>query len=259
MSSSQHPKLEPGRVYRTRDFSPWAKNSHDSRSWSRKVFSSGSETAFSSTRGRASSGRFPAEDEILDLFLDVSPDVVTGTESWNDLGLGTTAAFASSLVYNQKRSGRFTLAGNVFDLRRVSFPEHPPKEWYVVDLFENADRAGASRTDLARALGSASVDGPSTPGVSEGWQRVREQEHGLSSSGRSRQQAAFIHDDPEFPALLEIVGGRLGLDVSLVEKDYWVTSHAVVSKGAQSGGLVQGRTSCRRASASFTASPRTSI
>lgn len=101
----------------------------------------------------------PSDDEILKRFLDGSPYVVTGTERWNALGLGTTAASASSLVYNRKRSGRFTLAGKVFDLRRVSFPEHPPKEWYVVDLFENADRAGASRVDLARALRSAVARG----------------------------------------------------------------------------------------------------
>lgn len=33
----------------------------------------------------------------------------------------------------------------------------------------------------------------------------------------------FIHDDPEFPALLNIVGSRRHLDIGLVEKDYWVT------------------------------------
>ncbi len=157
MSSSQHPKLEPGRVYRTRDFSPWAKNSPRlaKRLEQEGVLVRLRNGLFFHPRTSRFGAVPPADDEILNRFLDGSPYVVTGTERWNALGLGTTAAFASSLVYNQKRSGRFTLAGKVFDLRRVSFPEHPPKEWYVVDLFENADRAGASRTDLARALGSA--------------------------------------------------------------------------------------------------------
>ena len=37
-------------------------------------------------------------------------------------------------------------------LRRVAFPPNPPPEWFVVDLFENADQAGASRAELAAAL-----------------------------------------------------------------------------------------------------------
>ena len=33
----------------------------------------------------------------------------------------------------------------------------------------------------------------------------------------------FVHDDPEWPELLRIVGEGVGRDVALVEKDYWVT------------------------------------
>jgi hypothetical protein len=69
-----------------------------------------------------------------------------GPERWNALGLGSTAVFAAPLVYNTKRSGALGLGG------RRAFPPNPPPEWFVVDLFENADRAGASRTELAAAL-----------------------------------------------------------------------------------------------------------
>ena len=75
-----------------------------------------------------------------------------GPERWNALGLGSTAVFAAPLVYNTKRSGAFELGGRRFVLRRVGFPPNPPPEWFVVDLFENADRAGASRTELPAAL-----------------------------------------------------------------------------------------------------------
>lgn len=161
MPSSAHPKLEPGRVYRTRDLSPWAMNAPR---LARRLEQEGvlvrlQNGLFFHPRPSKFGPVPPSDDEILRRFLDGSPYVVTGTERWNALGLGTTAASASSLVYNRKRSGRFTLAGKVFDLRRVSFPEHPPKEWYLVDLFENADRAGASRLDLARALASALARG----------------------------------------------------------------------------------------------------
>ncbi len=33
----------------------------------------------------------------------------------------------------------------------------------------------------------------------------------------------FVHEDPEFADLLQIVSSDRGLAVSLVEKDYWVT------------------------------------
>ena len=33
----------------------------------------------------------------------------------------------------------------------------------------------------------------------------------------------FVHDDPEFDGLLQIVSNDRGLGVALVEKDYWVT------------------------------------
>ena len=32
----------------------------------------------------------------------------------------------------------------------------------------------------------------------------------------------FIHNDPEFKELLSIVSSIKGLDITLVEKDYWI-------------------------------------
>ncbi|WP_232293388.1 hypothetical protein [Stigmatella aurantiaca] len=92
-------------------------------------------------------------------FLEGSPFVFTGPERWNALGLGATALFAAPLVYNIKRSGVFELGGRRFELRRVPFPQVPSPEWFVVDLFENAERAGTSRTELAGALSRALARG----------------------------------------------------------------------------------------------------
>jgi hypothetical protein len=38
----------------------------------------------------------------------------------------------------------------------------------------------------------------------------------------------FIHNDPEFKELLSIVSTQKGMDITLVEKDYWIT-HALYS------------------------------
>ena len=32
----------------------------------------------------------------------------------------------------------------------------------------------------------------------------------------------FIHNDSEFKELLSIVSGQKGIDITLVEKDYWI-------------------------------------
>jgi len=92
-------------------------------------------------------------------FLEGTPFVFTGSEHWNALGLGTTAVFAAPLVYNTKRSGAFHFGGRRFVLRRVAFPENPPPEWFVVDLLEHADQAGASRGDLSASLAQALARG----------------------------------------------------------------------------------------------------
>lgn len=104
-------------------------------------------------------GRFgdvpPADEEVMRAFLGDEPFVFTGPDRWNALGLGATALFAAPLVYNTKRSGMFELGGRRFMLRRVAFPRRPAPEWYVIDLFEHADQAGASRPELAAALRGA--------------------------------------------------------------------------------------------------------
>lgn len=94
----------------------------------------------------------PRDQDLLSAFLDDTPFVFTGPDRWNALGLGTTAVFAEPLVYNHKRSGRFVLGGRAFQLRRVAFPTSPTPEWYVVDLLEHADQAGAAQSDVVNAL-----------------------------------------------------------------------------------------------------------
>jgi hypothetical protein len=151
------PPLQPGRVYRTRDMKPWTANAPRT---ARRLVREGRLVALAQglyacpKRGRF--GAVPATDEeILRAFLGGSAFIITGPDRWNALGLGTTAMFAMPLVYNTKRSGTFTFGGRSFLLRRVAFPPNPSPEWFVVDLFENAEQAGASRAELGHALGEA--------------------------------------------------------------------------------------------------------
>ena len=151
---SARPKLEPGRVYRTRDFAVWTKNP---TRLARQLVERGElkplrQGLYTSPR----SGRFgpvpPRDEAVMEGFLEGDDFVFTGPEKWNTLGLGTTALHANPLVYNHKQTGLFDFGNRQFRLRRVAFPSQPPAEWFVIDLFEHAEEAGVSHEDLTERL-----------------------------------------------------------------------------------------------------------
>lgn len=154
MPAPSLPRLEPGRVYRTRDLSAWGANAP--RLAKRLVREGQLVRLAHGLFARPKRSRFgmapPSDEELMRAFLDDSPFVFTGPERWNALGLGATALFAQNLVYNRKRSGTFDLGGRRFLLRRVAFPENPSPEWFVVDLFEHAGQAAVSPEGLEAAL-----------------------------------------------------------------------------------------------------------
>lgn len=162
MPAPAQPQLEPGRVYRTQDLAAWGQNPSrlaqrleregQLRRLARGLFVHPRQSRF---------GAVPPDDtELLRAFLEGAPFVITGPERWNALGLGTTAMFSSRLVYNTKRSGTFKLGGRRFLLRRVRFPESSSSaEWFVVDLLEHHEMAGASLVELERRLSRALAAG----------------------------------------------------------------------------------------------------
>jgi len=155
------PNLEPGRVYRTREFARWGAN--PPRLAGRLVARGELVPLAHGLFACPKRGRFgtvpPADAELMRAFLDGSPFVFTGPDRWNPLCLGTTAVFAMPLVYNTKRSGRFVFGKRAFELRRVAFPDPAPPEWFVVDLFEHAASAATSPEDLEPALTQRLAEG----------------------------------------------------------------------------------------------------
>lgn len=154
MSVASKPKFEPGRVYRTRDLAQWAANAP--RLAHRLVRDGKLIQLAHGLLAAPKYSRFglvpPSNEAIMRAFLNGGTFIFTGPEFWNALGLNTTAVFARPLVYNKKRSGLFVFGGREFLLRRVEFPDKPPLEWYVIDLFENAEPAAASREELRASL-----------------------------------------------------------------------------------------------------------
>ena len=161
MSLASEPNLEPGRAYRTRELRRWSANP---ARLARRLVREGRlrEAAHGLFYAPVESrfGPAPARDEeILRAFLDGDRFVITGPPRWNALGLGSTAMFAVTLVYNTQRTGDFTFDGRRFLLRRVLFPEDPPPEWFIVDLLQHHEMAGTSLAVLEQRLTSTLREG----------------------------------------------------------------------------------------------------
>jgi hypothetical protein len=161
MNLAAQPEIEAGRTFRTEDLRRWSAN--PARLAKRLVRQGRLRQAarglfYASVQGRF--GQAPAaEDEVLRAFLRDDAFVITGPPKWNALGLGSTAMFAATLVYNRKRTGEFTFDGRRFLLRRVLFPSEPPPEWFVVDLLQHHDTAGVTLAELAARLVARIADG----------------------------------------------------------------------------------------------------
>lgn len=154
MTAAAHPDLPAGQTYRTRDLARWGRNP---TRLARRLVREGRLREIAHglyyTPVPSKFGPAPVSDEVLlRAFLDREPFLVSGPPRWNALGLGATAMFASTLVYNTLRTGTFTLAGRTFLLRRVYFPQKTTPEWFVVDLLKHHDMAGVALSELRTNL-----------------------------------------------------------------------------------------------------------
>lgn len=151
------PRLQRGRVYRTEDLSRFDKNPTRLAS---KLVREGKlrrlrKGLYHAPRRSAFGEVPPSEDNLLRAYFRGRPYLRTGPSVWNTLALGTTAVEAVPLVYNTTRTGEVELGGRRFELRRVRFPREPDPEYFVVDLLENAERAGVELEKIRRALAAA--------------------------------------------------------------------------------------------------------
>jgi hypothetical protein len=111
MNTPAQPDLEPGRAYRTRELRQWSANptrlAHrlidegKLRQAARGIFYAPIPTRF----GPAP----PPSEELLRASLNGDHFFITGPPYWNALGLGATAIFAVTLVYNTRRSAELRL------------------------------------------------------------------------------------------------------------------------------------------------------
>ena len=154
MTRRAGPELREGHVYRTRDLARW---SESPARLAQRLVREG--TLRRITRGlyyvpiASKFGPAPVPDEVmLRALLRGDRFLISGPPYWNALGLGSTAMFAVTLVYNTRRTGEVVLSGRRFLFRRTRFPKRPSPEWLVVDLIEHHGMVGVGLSDLQPPL-----------------------------------------------------------------------------------------------------------
>jgi len=105
----------------------------------------------------------PDEHELVEAFLKDRDYLLVSPNLYNSLGVGTTQLYNTTVVYNRKRHGQFTLSGKRFDFRmKPRFPKTLSEEFLLVDLMNNLGSLSEDRElvseSVKRRVGSLNRD-----------------------------------------------------------------------------------------------------
>src|SRR3989338_2724046 len=95
----------------------------------------------------------PSEHELVEAFLKGRDYLLVSPNLYNSLGVGTTQLYNTTVVYNRKRHGQFTLAGKRFDFRmKPRFPKTLSEEFLLVDLMNNLNSLSEDRELVSESM-----------------------------------------------------------------------------------------------------------
>lgn len=157
MSTAQNitKHLRPGEVYRRADLMRWSKavDRHIKQLTEKGTLVKLSGGLYYCPRQTAFGSAPAAEHKLVAAFLKDDRFLLTSSNAYNALGLGTTQLYNETVVYNRKRHGRFELGGRVFDFRAKSyFPKKLTEEFLFVDLVNNLDELAEDSGSLLTRL-----------------------------------------------------------------------------------------------------------
>jgi len=104
----------------------------------------------------------PGERELVEAFLKESDYLLVSPNLYSSLGVRTTQLYNTTVVYNRKRHGQFTLAGKRFEFRmKPRFPRALTEEFLLVDLMNNLNSLPEDRELVADSVRrrSANMEG----------------------------------------------------------------------------------------------------
>ncbi|KAF0126491.1 MAG: hypothetical protein FD189_1368 [Elusimicrobia bacterium] len=149
--------MEPGRVYRRQDLEGYSTAvdrdlhtlaaSGEVRKLAGGLYYRPGKNAFGVT--------MPEEREFVRAFLKTDDFLLTSYNYFNQFGLGLTQVYGTTLVYNHKRAGEFSLGGKRFEFRLVpAYPDKLSREFLLVDLLNNLRRLPDNTAGVLKNLKS---------------------------------------------------------------------------------------------------------
>lgn len=93
----------------------------------------------------------PEEKELVQSFLKDDRFLLTSSNAYNSLGVGTTQLYNERTVYNHKRHGEYKLGNRKFQFRiKPHFPKKATEEFLLVDLVNNVDTLAEDRNEVLK-------------------------------------------------------------------------------------------------------------
>lgn len=93
----------------------------------------------------------PEEKELVQSFLKDDRFLLTSSNAYNSLGVGTTQLYNERTVYNHKRHGEFKLGNRMYQFRiKPHFPKKATEEFLLVDLVNNVDTLAEDRNEVLK-------------------------------------------------------------------------------------------------------------
>lgn len=140
--------IVPGRIYRRSDFVSFSSNIDRNlailveegklKKIAHGLYMAAKNTAF----GPVS----PDYNLLIKAFLKDDHFVIYGPSQFNSLELGTTQLYNQLIVFNRKRVGEFTVAGNKFTFYRWrEAPKELTPEFLVIELLNRLDHLAENR------------------------------------------------------------------------------------------------------------------
>lgn len=143
--------LKQGEVYRRADLKKWstAVDRHLQQLVKDGTLEKLSGGLYYSPK-RSIFGKTPAEEnELVSVFLKDDRFLVTSSNDYNALGVGTTQLYNARRVYNYKRHGDFKLGNRTFHfVRKPYVPNKLTEEFLLVDLINNLKRVAEDQPAL---------------------------------------------------------------------------------------------------------------
>lgn len=99
-------------------------------------------------------GETPPDDrDLVESFLKDDRFLMFSSNSYNNLGLGTSQLYNETIVYNHKRHGLFKLGNRTFRfVMKHSFPTKLSGSFLLVDLMDHPDRLLEDKAKVSELL-----------------------------------------------------------------------------------------------------------